>query len=89
MKDEAPVYKRRLPLDGKGKRGGARLIYYCDGERIVLLAIYAKSAREDIPTRAINEALSNAGLVGGGEKSLFHGQPVRKRVDGIDEEGRV
>ena len=87
IKDQAPVYKRRLPLGGKGKRGGARLIYYRDGEQIVLLAIYAKNNMEDIPAKAINEALSNAGLVGGGEKSLSHGQP--RRVNGIDQEERV
>lgn len=64
MKDQARVYKRRLALDGRGKRGGARLIYYCDGDLIVLLAIYAKSAKEAISTKAINDALSSAGLVG-------------------------
>ena len=59
------MYKRRLALSGGGKRGGARLIFYCDGERIALLAIYAKNDKDNITAKEINEALSNAGLVWG------------------------
>lgn len=57
MVDQAPVYKRRLALDGKGKRSGARLIYYCDDRWVIPLFIYAKSAQDDIPTKEINDAL--------------------------------
>lgn len=57
MVDEAPVYKLRLALDGKGKRGGARVIYYCDDRLVAPLFIYAKGAMADIPIQEINDAL--------------------------------
>ena len=52
-----PVYKARLPLGSKGKRGGARLIYYCSPDRVVALYAYAKSDIKDIPVKQIREAL--------------------------------
>ena len=42
--------KLRLALPGRGKRGGARVIYYWqnDQERIFLILIYPKGAKEDL-----------------------------------------
>ncbi len=50
-----PVFKERLALRGTGKRGGARLIVYCDAERVVRL--YTKSAVGVLPRGVIQEAL--------------------------------
>ena len=43
-----------------GKRRGARIIYYCDEERVVALFIYAKNTISDIPVKEIKDALKNA-----------------------------
>ena len=42
--------KLRVALPGRGKRGGARVIYYWQDERdrIFLLLIYPKGAKEDL-----------------------------------------
>lgn len=44
------IRKLRWMVAGKGKRGGARVIYYCASARGVLfmLDIYAKSEKEDL-----------------------------------------
>lgn len=44
------VRKLRWGLEGRGKRGGARVIYYFHSERIPLFVItaYAKNVRDDI-----------------------------------------
>lgn len=57
-----PVFKERLPLHGTGKRGGARLVVYCDDERVVALFVYVKSATELIPEKAIRKALEESGI---------------------------
>ena len=44
------------------ERGGARLIVYCDDERVVALFVYVKSATELIPEKAIRTALEAAGI---------------------------
>ena len=46
----AGVRKLRWPVPGKGKRGGARVIYYFHSETLPLLAlnVYAKSEKTDI-----------------------------------------
>ena len=54
--------KVRWAASSRGKRGGARVIYYnrLDEGRIWLLVIYAKAVRGNIPAhilRAIKEAL--------------------------------
>lgn len=54
--------KVRWAASGRGKRGGARVIYYnrLDEGRIWLLVIYTKAVRGNIPAhilRAIKEAL--------------------------------
>jgi hypothetical protein len=44
------VRKLRWALEGRGKRGGARVIYYFHSERMPLFVItaYAKNVRDDI-----------------------------------------
>lgn len=44
------VRKLRWALEGRGKRGGARVIYYFHSERIPLfiMTAYAKNVRDDI-----------------------------------------
>lgn len=54
-----PVYKVRLPLGDKGKRGGARLIYYRDSALVLAMYAYAKSDTADIPVKQISDALSS------------------------------
>lgn len=54
----APVFKVRLPLGGMGKRGGARLIYYCSTDLVLAMYAYAKSD-VDIPVEQIRDALSS------------------------------
>ena len=47
--------KLRVPLPGRGKRGGARVIYYtrlAQGEG-VLIAIYAKAKFDDMPVEVL------------------------------------
>ena len=50
------VRKLRWNRAGMGKRGGVRVLYYIQDRhgRIWLLAIYAKSARENIATTTLN-----------------------------------
>ena len=48
-----PVFKERLALRGAGKRGGARLIVYCDAQRVVALRLYKKSAAEVVVSQII------------------------------------
>ncbi len=44
------VRKLRWALEGRGKRGGARVVYYFHSERIPLFAldVYAKNQRTDL-----------------------------------------
>jgi hypothetical protein len=49
--------KVRVPAKGKGKRGGARVIYYwvqADGQ-ILLLYAYAKNDRSDVTAKQIRD----------------------------------
>lgn len=57
-----PVFKERLPLGNQGKRGGARIIYFADPDRVVALLIYTKSKRDDIPVKEIRDAFTEAGI---------------------------
>ena len=61
--DGYPVYKRRLGLGNKGKRGGARLIFYFTEEILIALFVFAKSSIEDVSPKEISEALQSAGLL--------------------------
>ena len=47
MRSTGGVPKLRLALTGRGKRGGARIIYYYSGarERVYLIAVYPKSVK--------------------------------------------
>ncbi len=44
------VRKRRFGLDGRGKRGGARVIYYYHDDRlpVFLLTVFAKNEQSDL-----------------------------------------
>ena len=46
-----PVFKTRVQAQGRGKSGGARVVYYCDNERLLALQVYLKSkhTNEDLP----------------------------------------
>lgn len=57
-----PVFKERRPLPNRGKRGGLRIISYCDEDRVVGLLLYAKGDRESVPNNVIKDALRNCGL---------------------------
>jgi len=50
------VRKLRWALQGRGKRGGARVIYYFHSERIPLVAInvYAKNEKTDLSHDEVN-----------------------------------
>ena len=59
------VFKMRVPGQGRGKSGGARVVYYCDQERLLALSIFLKSEKADMSPadrKQIQEALQAAGL---------------------------
>ena len=58
-----PVFKERLPLRATGRRGWARIIAYCDDERVLVLRLYTKSDVEVLPVGEIRDALKDAGLL--------------------------
>ena len=72
--DGLPVFKERLPLQGIGRRGGARIIAYCDDERVLALRLYTKSDVEVLPVGEIRDALKDAGLL---EPAQPEGEPPR------------
>ncbi|MGH9946016.1 MAG: type II toxin-antitoxin system RelE/ParE family toxin [Pyrinomonadaceae bacterium] len=51
------IRKLRWSLSGRGKRGGARVIYYfaLSDERIILLDIYSKNQKADLTRNEIRE----------------------------------
>lgn len=55
--DGKPVFKVRLPVQGTGKRDGARIIVHCDDSAVTALFIYAKSERETMPPELVLRAL--------------------------------
>ena len=57
-----PVYKRRLRLGNKGKKGGARLIFYFTEDILIALLVYAKSSKEYVSPKEIEEALQSVKL---------------------------
>lgn len=44
------IRKLRMPLQGRGKRGGARVIYYHHSDRfpVFLLTVFAKNEQDDL-----------------------------------------
>ena len=50
------IRKIRWAVEGKGKRGGARVIYYwiTEDEEILFLDIYRKSEKDDLTKREID-----------------------------------
>ena len=56
------VYKRRLGLGNKGKKGGVRLIFYFTEDILIALFVYAKGSKEDVPPKEIAEALQSVEL---------------------------
>lgn len=56
-----PVFKERMGTGTRGKRGGLRLIYYCDDGLALPLFIYKKN-QPDVSVKAITEALRNQGI---------------------------
>ena len=56
--DGRPVFKERLPLGDRGKRGGARLFYYCDDDLVLALFVIVKSEQSDVTPEEINKVLA-------------------------------
>jgi len=56
--DAEGARKVRWSIRGRGKRGGARIIYFNQSEqgKIILIAVYKKSEQENISPREIQEA---------------------------------
>ena len=54
--EEKAVFKVRVSLGNRGKRGGARIIYYSDPEHLIALFIYSKQDSEP-PIRDILDAV--------------------------------
>ena len=43
------LFKKRIPLRGRGKRGGARtILFYQEGEKLVFCFGFAKNAKDDL-----------------------------------------
>ena len=51
--------KIRMALPGRGKRGGARVIYYdvSDLKRILFLSVYAKNEAEDLTSSQLKKLI--------------------------------
>ena len=57
MRGTGGVRKMRWAIGGKGKRGGARVIYYCPSGAlpVFLFGAYAKAAKKDLTKAQRNE----------------------------------
>ena len=55
IKGSNGIRKMRWAASGRGKRGGARIIYYyaVSNERILLLDIYTKNEKKDLTTHEL------------------------------------
>ncbi len=71
--DGHPVFKERLRLRNQGRRGAARIIYFCDSRRVCALFLFVKADREDVPAKEIRDALKAADLLGPDESPLRGG----------------
>jgi hypothetical protein len=51
------IRKIRIPLEGRGKRGGARILYYLKTSRdtVLLLHVYAKNAKASLTVEEEHE----------------------------------
>lgn len=65
LHDDGQRDVEEIALPGRGKRGGARLIYYYRErqERIYLILIYEKGAKEDLTDAERNEMRKLASLL--------------------------
>jgi hypothetical protein len=56
IKGSGSLRKVRIPLPGRGARGGGRVIYYqiVEPSVVLFLAVYAKSDKEDLDNDDIN-----------------------------------
>lgn len=63
------VRKMRLALDGKGKRGGARVIYYfCQSDlEVFLMFAYAKNQQSDLTSEQKKAAIELVRMIQGGD----------------------
>ena len=55
----------RIPAQGSGKSGGARIVYYCDHELLFALRIFLKSKKANLSPadrKQIEDDLLEAGL---------------------------
>ena len=59
---DLPVYKMRVGAQRGGTRGGARVVYYCDQERLLALNIYLKSDMDSADYSDIKRALQSSDL---------------------------
>lgn len=57
-----PVFKERLAFGNQGKRGAARIIYYCDSELVVPMFLYTKNVQA-VREKKILDALKSADLI--------------------------
>lgn len=57
IKGSGGIRKIRQSFGGRGKRGGARVIYYwaVSREKIIMLDIYAKNEKEDLSRAELKE----------------------------------
>ena len=57
IKGSGGIRKMRLSFGGRGKRGGARVIYYwaVGREKVFMLDIYAKNEKEELTQTEIKE----------------------------------
>ena len=59
------VFTTRIPAQGRGKSGGARLVYYCDHQCLLPILFYLKSEKKALDSddiRKIKDALQSRGL---------------------------
>jgi mRNA-degrading endonuclease RelE of RelBE toxin-antitoxin system len=66
--------KVRWKVAGRGKRGGSRVIYFNQLEdgQIVLLAVYAKSEKDDLPRKKVRKLKNEAEKHGCGQGRAGH-----------------
>ena len=73
--DGHPVFKERLPLRNQGRRGAARIVYFCDRRRVYALFLFVKGDQEYVPVKEIRDALKSTGLLERDEPPPCLGSP--------------